>query len=113
MLDGVLWVTKTGAPWRDLPDRFGPWKTVHDRFRRWRADGTLDHVVAHPQRDPDREGLIDWSAFCIDATSVRASRAAAGARKRGAPPRGPLALASRGVMRWGGRAAVLRPRFTS
>ena len=113
MLDGVLWVMKTGAPWRDLPDRFGPWKTVYERFRRWRADGTLDRVVARLQRDLDREGFIDWSAFCIDATSVRASRAAAGARKKGAQPSGPLARVSRRIMRWGGRVAVLRPRFTS
>ncbi len=113
MLDGVLWVMKTGAPWRDLPDRFGPWKTVYERFRRWRADGTLDRVVARLQRDLDREGFIDWSAFCIDATSVRASRAAAGARKRGMPPQRPLARVSRRIMRWGGRVAVLRPRFTS
>ena len=113
MLDGVLWVMKTGAPWRDLPDRFGPWKTVYERFRRWRTDGTLDRVVARLQRDLDREGLIDWSAFCIDATSVRASRAAAGARKRGMQPLRPLARVSRRIMRWGGRAAVLRPRFIS
>jgi transposase len=40
MIDGALWVTRTGAPWRDLPRRFGPWQTVYDRFRRWRRDGT-------------------------------------------------------------------------
>ena len=113
MLDGVLWVMKTGAPWRDLPDRFGPWKTVYERFRRWRADGTLDRAVARLQRDLDRDGLIDWTAFCVDSTHVRASRAAAGARKRGARATGRPALVSRRIMRWGGVAAVLRPRFTS
>lgn len=117
MLDGVLWVLKTGAQWRDLPDRFGPWKTVYGRFARWRDDGTLDRVVAKLQRDLDRDGLIEWSAFCVDSTTVRATRAASGARKRGAraaePPTGPLALVSRRIMRWGGHAAVLRPSFTS
>ena len=113
MLDGVLWVMRTGAPWRDLPDRFGPWKTVYERFRRWRADGTLDRVVAHLQRDLDSDGLIDWSAFCVDATHVRASRAAAGARKRGATAAVRPALVSRRIMRWGGRVGGLRPRFTS
>lgn len=113
MLDGVLWVLKTGAQWRDLPDRFGPWKTVYGRFARWRDDGTLDRVVARLQRDLDRSGLIEWSAFCVDSTTVRASRVAAGARKGGAPPTGPPVLVSRRIMRWGGRAAVLRPRFTS
>ena len=113
MLDGVLWVLKTGAQWRDLPDRFGPWKPVYGRFARWRDDGTLARVVARLQRDLDRDGLIEWSAFCIDSTTVRASRVAAGARKRGALPTGLPALVSRRIMRWGGRAAVLRPRFTS
>lgn len=113
MLDGVLWVLKTGAQWRDLPDRFGPWKTVYGRFARWRDDGTLDRVVAKLQRDLDRGGLIDWVAFCVDSTTVRASRAAAGARKRGASPTGRPALASRRIMRWGGHAAALRPSFTS
>ena len=113
MLDGVLWVLKTGAQWRDLPDRFGPWKTVYGRFARWRDDGTLDRAVARLQRDLDRSGLIEWSAFCVDSTTVRASRVAAGARKRGGPPPKPLALVSRRIMRWGGHAAVLRPRFTS
>ncbi|MFC3747676.1 transposase [Paenibacillus sp. GCM10012306] len=35
MLNGMLWKVKTGAPWRDLPDRFGPWKTLYSRFRLW------------------------------------------------------------------------------
>ena len=119
MLDGVLWVMKTGAPWRDIPDRFGPWKTVYDRLRRWRADGTLDRVVARLQPDLDREGFIQrsaslcWSAFCIDTTPIRASRAAAGAQKRGAQPPRPLERVSQRIMRWGGRVAVLRASFTS
>ena len=103
---------KTGAQWRDLPERFGPWQSAYDRFRRWRLAGTLDRVVAHLQRDLDRDGLIDWSAFCVDSTSVRASRSAAGARKKGAPTQ-PAARMSRRIMRWGGRVAVLRPSFTS
>ena len=104
MLDGIFWIMKTGAPWRDLPERFGPWKTVYDRFRRWRSDGILDRVVAHLQRDIDRQGLIDWSAFCVDSTPVRASRAAAGARKKGI-------LVRRRIRRWGALVAVLRPSF--
>lgn len=120
MIDGMLWILKTGAPWRDLPERFGPWQTVFDRFNRWRKDGTFDRIVAHLQRDLDREGQIDWSAFCIDATSVRASRSASGAAKKGIQTLLPTARssqtrtrASRRIMRWGGLVAVLRPRFTS
>jgi transposase len=121
MLDAVLWVMKTGAQWRDLPGRFGPWQTAYSRFSRWRADGTLDRAVARLQRDLDREGLIRrsaspfWSAFCVDTTHVRASRAAAGARKRGAPPTERRALVSLRIMRGpaedrpGARVAGLRP----
>jgi len=39
-LNGIFWILCTGAPWRDLPERYGPWSTVHDRFRRWRKDAT-------------------------------------------------------------------------
>ncbi len=112
MLDAILWIMKTGAAWRDLPERFGPWQTAYERFTRWRRDGTLDRVVARLQRDLDRDGLIDWSAFCVDATHIRATRASAGARKGGALPGRPP-IAPRRVWRWGARAAVLRPSFTS
>lgn len=104
MLDGMLWIMKTGAPWRDLPSRFGPWQSVYSRFQRWRGEGTLDRIVAHLQRELDRDGLINWKAFCVDSTHVRASRAAAGARKRG--------IVRRRVWRWGALVAVLRPSFT-
>jgi len=46
MLDGCLWVLRTGAPWRDLPRRFGPWQTVYHRYHRWRTDGTWERIVA-------------------------------------------------------------------
>lgn len=118
MLDAALWIMKTGAQWRDLPERFGPWQSAYDRFRRWWLAGTLDRVVVHLQRDLDRDGLIDWSAFCIDSTSVRASRSAARARKKGRrltgrPSRASGSRLSRRIMRWGGRVAALRPSFTS
>ena len=113
MLDAALWIMKTGAQWRDLPERFGPWQSAYDRFRRWRLAGTLDRAIAHLQRDLDRDGLIDWSAFCVDSTTVRASRAAAGARKRGLPALRAASRMSRRIMRWGGRVAVLRPSCTS
>lgn len=110
MLDAIIWIMKTGAAWRDLPERFGPWQTVYHRFTRWRTDGLLDRIVARLQRNLDRDGLIDWSAFCVDSTHIRATRAAAGARKRGAHR---SAIAARRVWRWGARVAVLRPSFTS
>jgi transposase len=41
MFDGILWILRTGAPWRDLPERYGKWGSVYHRFNRWRKDGTF------------------------------------------------------------------------
>jgi transposase len=46
VLYGILWKLRTGAPWRDLPERYGPWKTAHERLRLWTADGTWDTILA-------------------------------------------------------------------
>ena len=82
MLNGVMWVLRTGAPWRDLPERFGPWETVYYYFNLWRADGTYDRVLSALQIRLDRDGHIDWDLWCIDGSNVRAARAAAGASKK-------------------------------
>jgi transposase len=82
VVSGALYWAATGVPWRDLPERFGPWQTVHERFTRWREDGTLLRILRCLRGAADREGLIDWSLFCVDSTMVRASRAAAGATKK-------------------------------
>lgn len=82
MLNGILWILRTGAPWRDLPERFGPWKTVYHYFGRWRDDGTFERILQALQIHLDRNGQIDWDLWCIDGSSVRASRASAGASKK-------------------------------
>ena len=82
MLNGILWVLRTGAPWRDLPERFGPWKTVYHYFCRWRDDATFERILEVLQIRLDRQGQIDWDLWCIDGSSVRASRASAGATKK-------------------------------
>ena len=74
-INAVLWVGKTGAPWRDLPERFGPWGSVWKRFDRWGAKGVWKRVFETLQ-DPDLEWVI------IDSTVVRAHQHAAG--KKGA-----------------------------
>ena len=81
MLNGILWVLFSGASWRDVPDRFGSWKTVYDRFRRWSNNGTFDKVLEHLQWKTDDQGLLDWTLFSVDSTSVKASKSAAGAKK--------------------------------
>jgi transposase len=80
-LSGMLWVLRTGASWRDLPERFGRWQSVYDRFNRWRRDGTFDRIAKAFRIRLDRKGKIDWDLWCIDGTSVRAARSAAGASK--------------------------------
>jgi transposase len=86
LVDGSLWILHTGAPWRDLPERYGPWKTVSDRFYRWRQDGTLVRIVTSLLDELDDQGQIDHDLWCIDGSVIRASRAAAGAKKKGARP---------------------------
>ena len=82
MLDAILWIVSTGVPWRDLPERFGPWETVYGYFRSWRASGFFDRIVNALHLRLDQEGKIDWDLRCIDGTSVRATRSAAGATKK-------------------------------
>jgi transposase len=82
LLNGAFWVLCSGAAWRDLPDRFGPWQTVYDHFRRWQEEGVLDQVLTRLHLRLDQQGYIDLDTWYADATMVRASRAAAGARKK-------------------------------
>jgi transposase len=70
-INAVLWIAKTGAPWRDLPERFGPWNSVWKRFDRWAKKGVWKRVFEELQ-DPDLEWMI------IDSTVVRAHQHAAG-----------------------------------
>jgi transposase len=81
IVDGMIWVLKTGVPWRDLPERFGPWKTVYERFRLWSQQGLWQRILSALQADFEAEGQIDWELFSIDGSSVRAHKSAAGAKK--------------------------------
>lgn len=80
VINGVLWILHTGAPWRDLPGRYGPWQTIYSRFRRWQRDGTWEQILGALQRDLDAAGAIDWELWMVDGTNIRAHRSAAGAR---------------------------------
>lgn len=73
-VEGVLWIARTGAPWRDLPPAFGNWNSVFRRFSRWSQKGVWDQVFAALSDDPDFEYLI------IDSTIVRAHQHASGAK---------------------------------
>lgn len=78
-LNGMMWVLKSGSPWRDMPDRYGSWKSVYDRFRRWTDDGTIERILGRLRLRLDKEGHIDWDVWCVDGSNIRAHPAAAGA----------------------------------
>lgn len=80
ILNALLWLLATGAPWRDLPECYGSWKTVSSRFYRWRTAGIWQRILAALQQLADRLGELDWSVHFLDSTSVRAHQHAAGAR---------------------------------
>jgi transposase len=80
ILNGLFWKLRSGAPWRDIPERYGPWQTIYDRYVLWRRDGTWDKMMQALQLKLDEQGKIDWEQWNVDSTVIRASRAAAGAR---------------------------------
>ncbi|MGK5551975.1 transposase [Actinomadura kijaniata] len=61
VVNGIVWKIRTGADWRDVPDRYDPWQTVSQRFRRWNADGAWERLLAHLQVHNDAAGAVDWS----------------------------------------------------
>jgi transposase len=85
VVDALLWLGRTGAPWRDLPERFGPWRTVATRFYRWTRSGLWERVLAELRRFADSKGGIDWEVHMVDGTSVRAHRSAVGAKRMARP----------------------------
>ena len=71
VVNGVLWRLRTGAPWRDLPERYGPWQTVYERFARWEVDGTWARLLEHVQVHDDAVSRVEW-AVSVDSTINRA-----------------------------------------
>ena len=93
-INGVLWIARTGAPWEDLPERYGKSNTVFQRFNRWSKQGRWQAIFEVLQ-DPDLEWIM------LDSTTVRAHQHAAG-QKKARPKRKPLGAAE----------AASRRRFT-
>jgi transposase len=92
VLNGIFWVLRTGAPWRDLPDRYGPHSTAYNRFNRWRKAGIWDRLMDAVVQAHD--GKVQM----IDSSIVRVHQHASGVKKRveivvsaeaaaGSPPR--------------------------
>lgn len=75
-VEAVLFIGRTGCPWRDLPERFGPWGSVYQRFSRWSCRGIWEGVFGELSKDADVEEIY------LDGTIVRAHQHASGARKK-------------------------------
>jgi putative transposase len=109
-IEGVLWIHRTGAPWRDLPDDFGPWSTVFNRFDRWSKHGKWTRLFKALQSDIDDE----WSS--LDATIVRAHQHAAGGKggprstRSGARVEGHQRRSTWSSTRWGCLFRLRSPR---
>ena len=73
-VDAIVWMARTGAPWRDIPPFFGVWNSVWQRFRRWAKAGVWERILAALADDPDFEAII------IDGTIIRAHQHAAGGK---------------------------------
>jgi len=83
--DGICWVLRSGAPWRDLPEELGPWETVYAHFNRWTSDGTLERVLWRLKEYFSAQERFDHDQWCIDGSIVRAHRCAGGGEKKGIP----------------------------
>ncbi|HEX4101534.1 MAG TPA: IS5 family transposase [Pseudonocardiaceae bacterium] len=84
VINGVLWRTRTGSPWQDLPPAYGNWKTVYSRHRRWSGDGTWEVILDGLRVGCDLDEGSEWTVG-VDSTVVRGHQHAAGARH--APPK--------------------------
>lgn len=76
-MNGIVWLARSGAPWRDLPERYGSWKTVYSRFRKWIDDGILDNIFRILSLEAELEELS------IDASIIQAHQHSASTKKGG------------------------------
>jgi transposase len=79
VINGVMFRSRSGCTWRDLPERYGNWKTVYNRHRRWSLDGTWEKILDGLRAGADEAEGADWS-ISADSTIARAHQHAAGAR---------------------------------
>lgn len=82
-INGIFWILRTGAPWRDLPPQYGSWRSVASTFYRWTQDGRWDQVFEVIRAQAQACGHLDWSLHMLDSTIIRAHQHSAGAARRG------------------------------
>ena len=80
-LEGIVWVLRTGAPWRDVPPQFGKWNTLHRRFRRWTRSGVFDRVFTAKIGDSDLRSIM------VDGTFAKVHQHGTGALTSGDEPK--------------------------
>ncbi|ULH26781.1 IS5 family transposase (plasmid) [Leptospira weilii] len=85
ILNGILWILRTGAQWKDLPDRYPSYQTCHRRFQEWNRNGTMRNIIRSLANDLRERGEIETEESFIDGTFVPAKK---GAQKSGKPKRG-------------------------
>jgi len=98
LLDGMLWVLRTGAQWEDLPRRYGAKSTCHRRFQQWVRTGVFERVLTALADDLRERGRLDLSECFVDATF-------ASAKKGGAPSAPPAG--ARGARSWQWQTALV------
>jgi transposase len=119
IINGILWIDRTGAPWRDLPERYAPWQTCYDRLVRWRRSGVWQRVLQTLQGQADAAGDLDWEVISMDSTVVRAHQHAAGAPHTPAAAEAAVAPQKGGTMKraptkhWDEAVAGFRPSCIS
>lgn len=95
-VEGILWIARTGAPWRDLPERFGKWGTVYQRFNRWAKAGVFERVFEVVAAE------VDLAVTMVDGTFAKVHQHAAGAPKEDALPTSPELIRPLGPAEEGG-----------
>jgi transposase len=98
VLDGVLWILRTGAPWQDLPPRYGPYQTCHRRFQQWVGEGVLDGILWALCEDLLARGELGLDETFIDASFIGAKRGAITLVER---------AAAKGARSWQSRTATV------
>ena len=96
ILEGILWIMRTGAPWKDLPKRYPPYQTCHRRFQEWVESGVLEAIIQSLVRDLEERGAIDLSEVFIDGSFAAAKKGVLELVKRSAA-KGPRSWQSRTV----------------
>jgi len=74
VLNGVLWILRTGAPWKDLPTRYGPYQTVHRRFQNWVRSGVMERLLQTLAQHLKDAGGLDLKECFVDGTFVPAKK---------------------------------------